>query len=167
MKEIKRKQSSPVVETNKSNDVTTEDDNNASSQTISTDFFEVDGDSLTFKVDPPDYLDNFLSLFGTKSEPMACDVTAQFIQTVSPSGNIKPEHTPKLNAMMAMMEGISPKNEHEALIGSQMVVTHNLGLEFLARASNPLQNAEVLRVLLPAWLLAFRRLAKCYLRGWR
>ena len=49
----------------------------------------------------------------------------------------------KVNAALVAINGISPRDQLEALLVVQMVATHNLALDFLKRATNPGAHPEM------------------------
>jgi hypothetical protein len=69
--------------------------------------------------------------FGTTSDDFAHLVFHQTMGAVSPSETLQQQ---TMNAMLAAIDGAGPKDEIEAMLASQMAVTHSLGMEFLGRA---------------------------------
>jgi hypothetical protein len=75
-----------------------------------------------------------LDAFGTTSTDfLDCEISS--ISTAqSPAGEPDPKETPKrLNYSLAAIAGAKPANEIEAMLASQMVVTHSLAMDMLGR----------------------------------
>ena len=73
------------------------------------------------------YVAGMRAAMGSISEPFQNMIMGQIVQVLPKreDGN----YTADLNAVLAMLQGIAPANELEAMLGAQMVATHLLALE--------------------------------------
>jgi hypothetical protein len=70
--------------------------------------------------------------FGTASLDFA---QAEFVRVLIANGTKSDDVVPQLfNGALAAIDGVRPRNEIEAMLAGQMVVTHTLALELLGRA---------------------------------
>jgi len=78
------------------------------------------------------WLARLQNAFGTTSQEFACDELTGIATALASPGQ-KTADEGALNAALAVVDGIEPRNEVEAMLASQMAVTHALALDFLAR----------------------------------
>ena len=79
------------------------------------------------------WLARLQNAFGTTSIPFARQELASLIMAISPKGADAPSDA-AINAVLAVVDGVQPENEIEAMLAGQMAVTHALSLELLGRA---------------------------------
>ena len=79
------------------------------------------------------WLARLQNAFGTTSIPFARQELATLITAISPKGADAPSDA-AINAVLAVVDGVQPENEIEAMLAGQMAVTHALSLELLGRA---------------------------------
>jgi hypothetical protein len=79
------------------------------------------------------WLARLQNAFGTTSIPFARQELASLIMAISPEGADAPSDA-AINAVLAVVDGVQPDNEIEAMLAGQMAVTHALSLELLGRA---------------------------------
>ena len=79
------------------------------------------------------WLARLQNAFGTTSVPFARLELASLIMAISPKGADAPSDA-AINAVLAVVDGVQPENEIEAMLAGQMAVTHALSLELLGRA---------------------------------
>ena len=79
------------------------------------------------------WLARLQNAFGTTSVPFARQELASLITAISPKGADAPSDA-AINAVLAVVDGVQPENEIEAMLAGQMAVTHALSLELLGRA---------------------------------
>ena len=73
-----------------------------------------------------------LDTFGTTSHDFMCTAFGQLLDSLSPRDAV-PKET-EINAALAIVGGVQPTNETEALLASQMASTHALAMTLLGRA---------------------------------
>jgi hypothetical protein len=71
--------------------------------------------------------------FGTTSKDFAQRTTNQTLNALLSCEGSLPTGT--MNAVLAAVDGVRPNDEIEAMLASQMVVTHTLAMKFLGRAN--------------------------------
>lgn len=71
--------------------------------------------------------------FGTSSDDFALAQLNKLIAIAQPSADAAPDNT-GLNALLAAVDGVRPENEIEAMLATQMAVTHALAMMCLIRA---------------------------------
>jgi len=80
---------------------------------------------------------------GSKDEDLGLSLLNQVIQTLwLPEGMSEDMRLQLVNAAIAALEGIAPRNEVEGLLAAQMVGTHSAAMECLRRAMSPGQTFE-------------------------
>jgi hypothetical protein len=77
------------------------------------------------------WLNRMLEALGTPSTDFVVTKLNRIMNAVGASGE---GGEAKANAVLAVIDGIRPKNEVEAMLASQMVVTRHLAMELLGRA---------------------------------
>lgn len=78
------------------------------------------------------WLARLTDVFGTASEDFQGFCLNGLLNAVAPrNGTVSAETA---NALLAVVDGVRPKDEIEAMLASQMAVTHSLAMEFLGRA---------------------------------
>lgn len=76
---------------------------------------------------------HLLDTFGTASSDFMNATLTQFLNAVADRGTSAPGEV-AINAALAVMGGVEPQNEVEALLASQMAATHSLAMSMLGRA---------------------------------
>ena len=74
-----------------------------------------------------------LDTFGTASSDFLNTALAQMLNAIHDNGDTTPGAT-QINAALAIVGGIEPENEVEALLATQMAATHGLAMSMLGRA---------------------------------
>ena len=72
-----------------------------------------------------------LDAFGSSSADFLSVELSRIMNAVGATGEAGEA---KVNAALAVLDGLKPRNEIEAMLGSQMAVTHALAMEVLGRA---------------------------------
>jgi hypothetical protein len=81
--------------------------------------------------DAKGWTNRILDAFGTTSGNFLTTEVARIHNALGVTGD---DGEARANAALAVIDGIRPKNEVEAMLASQMAVTHALAMEVLARA---------------------------------
>lgn len=74
-----------------------------------------------------------LSTFGTRSSSFAGHMTGCLAAVVRDRGEAMPRQS-QINAGLAAVQAVAPKNELEAMLAVQMYATHDVAMEMLTRA---------------------------------
>jgi hypothetical protein len=77
------------------------------------------------------WCDRVLDALGTTSADF---LTVELCRIMNAVGATGEDGEAKVNAALAVVDGLKPRNEIEAMLASQMAVTHSLALEVLGRA---------------------------------
>ena len=91
------------------------------------------------KIDAPHsdhagWADRFQDAFGTRGTSFAVAELNRLIRnSMTRDGEL--DHG-RLDSLIAVVDGVQPANEVEAMIASQMAVTHSLAMDYLLRAKN-------------------------------
>ena len=106
-----------------------------------------EGNSLAFSHphgDAKGHYDHLLDTFGTTSGDFVNLALAQVLDAMRARGKSAPDAM-TINAAIAIVSGVEPANEVEALLASQMAATHGLAMEMLGRTLRveQLNQAEV------------------------
>ncbi|QFR34697.1 hypothetical protein [Ancylobacter sp. TS-1] len=73
-----------------------------------------------------------LNAFGTTSPDFAAVEINRLVSATSPDGSVD---LPRLNAALAVVDGLQPENEVEAMLAVQMAATHAVTMEMMARTT--------------------------------
>lgn len=76
-----------------------------------------------------------MDAFGTCSNSFANSALNQLATAMRDFGKVLPTE-PALNAALAVVDGIAPQNEVEAMLAVQMTATHNLAMSLLSRTKH-------------------------------
>jgi hypothetical protein len=104
-----------------------------------------------------------MNAFGITSNDLADRLTAQIITATHLQSMYEPVSADTLNAALAAVTGIAPRDEAEAMLAAQMVGVHWLAMDLLRKANDParLNDAGNMAVKLlrtfPAQLEALKR----------
>jgi hypothetical protein len=78
------------------------------------------------------WTDRMLDAFGTRSHAFAETEMLRLVKGLG-SSNAKPATQDTLNTALAVIDGIQPENEVEAMLASQMAMTHALTMQAMMR----------------------------------
>jgi hypothetical protein len=81
--------------------------------------------------DAKGWCDRILDALGTTSADFLTTELGRIMNAVGATGE---DGEARTNAALAVLDGLKPRNEIEAMLGSQMAVTHALAMEVLGRA---------------------------------
>lgn len=95
-------------------------------------------DGSTIKVDArhadaDGHIKHLLDSCGTASIDFAEAIVSQLTEATRLSTAEKPSET-RLNSMLAVLSGIAPSDELEAMLAAQMAITHDLAMDMAGRA---------------------------------
>ncbi len=98
----------------------------------------VDETGNTMHVGPPHsdtegYGYRLMDTFGTRSGAFADLELRRLLKAMGPN-NATPADQTTINAALAVVDGIKPENEVEAMLAAQMAVTHMLAMQAMSRA---------------------------------
>ncbi|MBQ0824263.1 hypothetical protein KBI52_29115 [Microvirga sp. HBU67558] len=79
------------------------------------------------------FTDRFVDAFGTTSQAFAETEINRLMRGLGAHWT-KPPTDQEINAALAVVDGIRPENEVEALLAAQMVMTHVLTMQAMSRA---------------------------------
>jgi hypothetical protein len=79
------------------------------------------------------FTDRFVDAFGTTSQAFAETEINRLMRGLGPHWT-RPPTDQEINAALAVVDGIRPENEVEALLAAQMVMTHVLTMQAMSRA---------------------------------
>lgn len=74
-------------------------------------------------------------VFGTTEIDLATMLLQQLMNAIHPGRGAQPIDSMELNAAIAAMKGIDPKDEIEGMLAAQMVATHHAAMEMMRRAN--------------------------------
>ena len=87
---------------------------------------------------PAETMEDLRDATGTEHFHLQLQLINQVYGTLwLPDGLSDAERTTRIQAAIAILEGIKPKDEIEGMLATQMVATHNAAMECLRRAMNP------------------------------